>query len=126
MFSGLSKTQLGAIAKSSKERTFQAGEAIVREGDSGVAFYLMLDGRAEVRHQGRLLSKLGSGQFFGEMALLDNQPRSADVVAVEPTKCLVLWSPTFWGLVSTNPKIARGLLQEVARRLRVTNKALSE
>jgi CRP/FNR family transcriptional regulator, cyclic AMP receptor protein len=57
---------------------------------------------------------------------LDDQPRSADVVALEPTKCLVLLRWNFWSAVSKNPKIAKGLLQEMARRLRATNEALSE
>ncbi len=98
----------------------------MREGESGVGFYLIVGGSAEVRRDGRALTKLARGQFFGEMGLLDQQPRSADVVALEDTDCLVLSGPTFWSLVSTNPKIARALVQELARRLRETNKTLTE
>jgi len=126
LFSGLNKGQLKAIVKSSKERSFKKGEAIVREGESGVGFYMIVGGSAEVRRDGRALTKLARGQFFGEMGLLDQQPRSADVVALEDTNCLVLSAPTFWSLVSTNPKIARALVQELARRLRETNKTLTE
>jgi len=126
IFAGLKKGQLKSIARSSKERSFKSGDEIVREGDLGVGFYLILGGSAEVRRAGRVLTRLGRGQFFGEMGLLDQQPRSADVVALEETNCLVLSAPTFWSLVSTNPKIARTMVQELARRLRVTNKALSE
>jgi len=126
LFAGLKKGQLKAIARSSRERAFKSGDEIVREGELGVGFYLILGGSAEVRRAGRVLTRLGRGQFFGEMGLLDQQPRSADVIALEDTDCLVLSAPTFWSLVSTNPKIARTMVQELARRLRVTNKALSE
>jgi len=127
LFSGLSKGQLKSIVRSSKERSFKKGEAIVREGEeSGVGFYLIVGGSAEVRRDGRSLTKLARGQFFGEMGLLDQQPRSADVVALEDTDCLVLSAPTFWSLVSTNPKIGRALVQELARRLRETDRTLTE
>ena len=71
------------------------------------------------------MAKLRRGDFFGEMSLLDNQPRSADVVAEEATKCLVLLRWNFWALVSKNRKIARALLEEMARRLRAANDALT-
>ncbi len=126
IFAGLKKGQLKAISKSARQRSFAKGDAVVREGELGVAFYLILEGSAEVRSGAKFLAKLGRGQFFGEMGLLDQQRRSADVFAVEDSYCLILSAPTFWSLVSTNPKIARGLVQELARRLRATNKALTE
>jgi CRP/FNR family transcriptional regulator/CRP/FNR family cyclic AMP-dependent transcriptional regulator len=126
LFKGLGEEELKSIANSSKEISFQTGNSIVKEGDAGLGFYVILDGQAVVKRRGKSLSKLGRGSFFGEMALLDDQPRSADVVATEPTKCLVLLRWNFWSLVSKNQKIARGLLEEMARRLRTTNEALSE
>ncbi len=97
-----------------------------KEGDAGLGFYLITEGRALVKHKGKTLAKLGRGSFFGEMSLLDDQPRSADVVAEETTKCRVLLRWNFWSVVSKNQKIARAMLQEMARRLRATNNALSE
>ncbi len=126
LFRSLSKEELTEMANSSKEMSFPSGASIVKEGDAGLGFYLVAEGQAVVKRKGRILSKLGRGSFFGEMALLDDQPRSADVTANEPTKCLVLLRWNFWAIVSKNPKIARGLLQEMARRLRATNEALSE
>ncbi len=126
MFRGLDKQELRAIASTSKEMTFKTGDVIVKGGDAGLGFYLIIDGKAAVKRKGKTLTKLGRGSFFGEMALLDDQPRSADVIAEEPTKCLVLLRWNFWSLVTKNEKIARGLLQEMARRLRATNEALSE
>jgi CRP/FNR family cyclic AMP-dependent transcriptional regulator len=126
LWSGLSKQDLKSIAKLSKERTYDPGETIVRKGEGGVGFYLILEGAVEIKSDGKTLSKLGPGQFFGEMSVLDNQPRSADVVVVEPTKCLTLSAWSFNAMISENPKIALRMLQEFVRRLRNTNRALSE
>ena len=66
----------------------------------------------------KILSKLGSGQFFGEMALLDRQPRTADVVAIVPTKCFGLTAWAFAAIVRSNPEIALNMLKEITARLR--------
>src|SRR5438552_17053680 len=92
LFSGLNKGQLMAIVKSSKERSFKKGEAIVREGEFGVGFYLIVGGSAEVRRDGRSLTRLARGQFFGELGVLDQHARPAAVVAVAETDCVVLFS----------------------------------
>jgi CRP/FNR family cyclic AMP-dependent transcriptional regulator len=126
LWSGLSKQDLKAIARLSKERSYEPGETIVRKGEGGVGFYLILEGTVEIKSDGKTLSTLGPGQFFGEMSVLDNQPRSADVVVVGPTKCLTLSAWSFNAMISENPKIALRMLQEFVRRLRSTNKALSE
>lgn len=125
IFSGLTQKELRSVASSSKEKNFQAGQAIVSEGESGVGFFLIIEGRAEVRRGGKVLSRLGQGQFFGEMTLLDEQPRSADVVAVEPTRCLIFTVWDFHGMIRTYPKMAREIMKEMARRLRLTNQSLS-
>lgn len=114
------------IVASSKTATFQAGELIVKEGDAGLGFYLILEGHALVKRRGKTVAKLGKGGFFGEMSLFDNQPRSADVIAEEPTRCLVVLRWNFWSMVEKNGRMARELLQEMARRLRATNRALTE
>jgi CRP/FNR family cyclic AMP-dependent transcriptional regulator len=126
LFRSLSKEELGEIAASSKETSFPAGASIVKKGDAGLGFYLIVEGEALVKSGDKVLSKLGRGNFFGEMSLFDDQPRSADVIAGEPTKCRVLLKWNFWALVSKNPQIARGILKEMARRLRATNEALIE
>ena len=94
-------------------------------GEAGLGFYVIVSGQATVKRKGKPVAKLRRGDFFGEMALLDDQPRSADVIAEEPTKCLVLLRWNFWSIVSKNRKIARALLEEMARRLRATNDALT-
>jgi CRP/FNR family transcriptional regulator, cyclic AMP receptor protein len=126
LWSGLDRKDLKFIVKLSKERKYETGDFIVREGEVTVGFYLILDGSVEIRSKGTTLSKLGAGQFFGEMSVVDNQPRSADVVAIEPSRCLVLTAWSFNALISEHPKIALKLLQEFVRRLRDTNKALTD
>lgn len=126
LWSGLSDQDLKLIVKLSKERDFESGQTIVSKGEGGIGFYLILTGAVEVRSNGNLLSKLGPGQFFGEMSVLDNQPRSADVVAVEPSRVLILSAWSFKTLISDNPKIALKMLQEFVRRLRNTTKSLSD
>ena len=124
--SGLSEKELKSMVKLSRERRFESGDNIVRKGEEGVGFYLIIDGAVEIRSDGNTLSKLGPGQFFGEMSVLDRQPRSADVVAVEPSRCLVLNVLHFKSAISNNPEISLKLLQEFTRRLRATNQAIGE
>jgi len=126
LFKGLGSDELTAIARLSKKMEFKAGERIVKEGEAGLGFYAITDGAASVKRKNKTVAKLGRGSFFGEMALLDNRPRSADVIAIEPTTCFVLLRWNFWSLISKNEKVVRGLLEEMARRLRATNEALSE
>jgi len=126
LWSGLDRKDLKFIVKLSKERKYETGDAIVRKGEGTVGFYLILDGSVEIRSDGTTLSKLGPGQFFGEMSVIDNQPRSADVVALEPSRCLILSAWSFNALISEHPKIALKILQEFVRRLRDTNKALTD
>jgi len=120
LWSGLAERELKVIARSFKELKYATGDVIVRKGEAGIGFYLITDGTVEVRSDGRVLSKLGPGQFFGEMSVLDGQPRSADVVALEPSRCLALTSWSFKSIVSEHPKMALKLLQESVRRLRMT------
>jgi CRP-like cAMP-binding protein len=79
LWSGLSRQELKEIAKKSEERRYGTGDIIVRKGDRAPAFYLILEGTVNVKSEGRTLSTLGPGQFFGEMSILDNQLRTADV-----------------------------------------------
>lgn len=85
LFEGVSDADLRRIADSAKERRFDAGAAIVSAGEPGHGFYLILDGRVEVRQGGRAIATLGSGDYFGELALIRERPRNATVVAKDPT-----------------------------------------
>jgi len=126
VWSGLTSQDLGLVAKYSEERKVETGQTILKKGAPGDGFYLLLDGAVEVRSGAETLSKLGPGQFFGEMAIFDNQPRSADIVTVEPSRILFLSANAFKTLLFANPKIGLKMLQELTRRLRNTNERLSD
>jgi CRP/FNR family cyclic AMP-dependent transcriptional regulator len=125
LWSGLTEKELKVIARSFKELKYESGDVIVRKGEAGVGFYLMAEGTVEARSDGKVLSKLGPGQFFGEMSILDGQPRSADVVALEPSRCLALTAWSFKSIVSNHPTMALKLLQESVRRLQMNAQILS-
>jgi CRP/FNR family transcriptional regulator, cyclic AMP receptor protein len=128
LFAGLKGKQIKSVASAfARERSYNAGEVIEKEGDSGVAFYLITNGSVEVKKGETLVSKLGRGQFFGEMALIDKQPRSATIVSAESgTKALVMPVWNFKAALETDPKVAMGVMKELARRLRETTNALTE
>ena len=126
LWSGLDRQDFKAIVKISKEQKFESGETIVKKGEEGTGFYLVLEGAVEVRSNGNTLSKLGAGQFFGEMSVVDTQPRSADVVTVEPSRVLFLSAWSFKSLISERPRIAVKMLQEFVRRLRNMDRTLTE
>ncbi len=117
-FASLDAKKRKSMASQGKEISYRAGDTIVEEGSMGVGFYLVLDGKAEVRKGSKVLATLGKGQFFGEMSLIDDQPRSADVVAVSPTRCWALSSWAFASTVKTNPEIPMMMLKEMVKRLR--------
>src|SRR5438309_10582172 len=92
LFAGLKGKQIKSVASAfARERSYDAGEVIEKEGGSAVAFYLITGGSVEVRKGEKLVTTLGRGQFFGEMALIDKQPRSATALSVASgTKVLVM------------------------------------
>jgi CRP/FNR family transcriptional regulator, cyclic AMP receptor protein len=122
LLAGLSDRQLKRLAHYAMVRTFPKGSVVVTRGEKGIGFYVVLDGHVEVRKAGTVLARLGPGDFFGELALFDKRPRSADVVTLEPTTVVVLSRWEFWGFAGDEPEILRTILQEMARRLEQTAK----
>ena len=118
LFAGLGGVPLSAIADRAVEVEFPAGRAIVRQGEVGTGFFLIVSGGGRVTRDGQLIATLKPGDFFGEMSLLDGMPRVATVSAHGPTVCLGIASWEFEGLLEEQPKLAIGLLRGVARRLR--------
>src|SRR5205807_10096839 len=94
------------------------GNVIAREGDTGVGFFLITEGTADVSVGGKSRATLGPGAFFGEISLLDRGPRTATVTATSPIAMLALTAWTFRGLVEQHPTIALNMLRVVAERLR--------
>jgi CRP/FNR family cyclic AMP-dependent transcriptional regulator len=117
-FGSLEAKSRKALLAQGKEMSYKAGDTIVTEGTTGVGFFLILDGLAEVRKKGKVLATLSKGQFFGKMSLIDDMPRSADVVALEPTKCWAITSWSFASLIKIHPELAVNMLKEVVKRLR--------
>lgn len=118
VFSGCSKRELDVIARSAKVVSHREGHVISREGDRGIGFFLVVDGTAEVTVGGRRRAKLGQGDFFGEISLLDGGPRSATVTATSPISLVAITSWAFRGLLREHPSIALKMLETVAQRLR--------
>ena len=122
LFEDLDQKSLESIANSAVEQSYQAGQEIVRQGDTGVGAFIIRSGRVEVvqDHAGTVerIGELRSGDVFGEMALLDEFPRSATVRALEPTTCLGIQRWHFKGILESHPQIALALLPVLTRRLR--------
>jgi CRP-like cAMP-binding protein len=118
MFSSLNKKELGLVSRASDLVKVPAGAEIVREGEIGHEFYLVSSGSVAVRRGGRKVAALGPGQCFGEMALLDKGPRTATIVALEPTELIVLGQREFLGVLDQVPAVAHKLLVSMAARLR--------
>jgi CRP-like cAMP-binding protein len=121
IFANTSEKSLESMIKSAVEKTVSPGDKVVQEGQGGVGFYLILDGKAEVIKDGQKLAELGSGNFFGELSVIDGQPRTADVVAVTETKCWILSQWAMKSIIANHPEVALSMLEELARRLRATD-----
>ncbi len=122
----LSHPQLKTLAEWTEVVAFDKGETVVKRGDKGNGLYLILDGSAEVRRGSRTLARLGAGQFFGEMSLFDNLPRSADVVTLQSSKMAVLQKWQFWSFAAGEPGVVLSVLEEMSRRIRAADHALAE
>jgi len=125
LFSRVSAEGLEEVLAIAREKKFSAGTKIVTQGSTGVGFYLVLTGRARVSRGEETIAELGAGTFFGEMCILDGAPRSADVIAVEDTTCLVLRQWDIRSVISRNTNVAMAMLEELSRRLRKTDYTLS-
>jgi len=123
LFSQLEPAELERVTEISRERTYPRNSVILFEDDPGDALYVVAEGQVKVvliGEDGRevILSVLGEGEFFGEMALIDDEPRSAHVIAMEDSTLLVLRREDFQGILKQTPSIALALLRELSRRLR--------
>jgi CRP/FNR family cyclic AMP-dependent transcriptional regulator len=121
LFDGIGPTDLTAVAGKAVEVDFPAGRQIVRQGEVGTGFFLIASGAADVVRDGRTIARLGPGEFFGELSLLDREPRIATVVAEVPTTCLAIASWEFETVLETQPGLAIAILRGVARRLRAVS-----
>ena len=124
LFGSLSHRHLKRVASLARTRRFAPGTPIVRTGDAGSAFFVLLDGDARVVTPTGRARRLRAGDFFGEMALLDESPRSADVVADGEVLALTISRSAFGKLLRSEPAVAHQLLRTLAARLRAAEKSV--
>ncbi len=117
LLAGLNEKVRRRLAEIGKRRTYAADETIVREGSTGTALYIVLRGRARVEREGTAIGQLSAGDFFGELALIEEHPRSATVVANEETDCLLFPAWEFTALLEEHPEIAVPIMRELIGRL---------
>jgi CRP/FNR family transcriptional regulator, cyclic AMP receptor protein len=117
LFAGLSRSELGQVASIADEIDLPADKVLIREGERGREFFVLLEGEAEVARKGKKLATRGAGEFFGEIALVSNLPRTATVKTRTPVRALVIRDVDFRGLLRRTPAIAVKVLQAVADRL---------
>lgn len=118
LFADLNKKELKELAGSFKERTFNAGETIASEGAGGIGFFIIDEGEAKVMRGDQDVARLGPGDYFGELALIDEGTRTATLVAETDMTCYGLTSWEFRPLVEGSSQIAWKLLQALAKQLR--------
>ena len=118
LFAQCTKKELSAVASVADIVDVPAGQALVREGDSlAREFMVIVDGAVDVRRRGRRVATLGSGDFFGEMALLAHGPRTATVTSTRPTELLVVTPEAFHELLERLPSLQSRVLKALAERL---------
>ncbi len=125
LFQGLKDRQIQRLSERMVERNYAAGDLIVKQGQGGEGFYVVTSGKAEAtreRSDGEkvLVNTFGPASYFGELALLDEDGvRTASIVAVEPTTCLVLTRWDFLATLRQDADMAVEILQEIAKRFRI-------
>ena len=118
LFSGLNEDELRRVAELSRIAEAPAGTAITQIGEPGDSFFIIIDGAVAVRTPVGAGSQLQPGDFFGEMSLLDGEPRSATIVATTPVRLLIVDRSHFWRLLDETPDLVRRILTILSRRVR--------
>ncbi len=123
MLAGVPESDLAALAKATQERSYPAGNTILRQAAHGDAMYIVVEGQVKVLLIGAdgrevILSVLGPGAIFGEMSLLDDAPRSAHVVAMTPCRIITLYRGAFRERLRASPDLSLAMLAALSHRLR--------
>jgi CRP-like cAMP-binding protein len=117
LFEGLSKKHLGQIARLMTELDLPAGKVLTQEGQRGREFIILLEGEAEVTREGKTIATRGPGEYVGEIALLDDRPRTATVTAKTDVVAEVLSRQEFTSLLASSPEISSHVMATMAQRL---------
>ena len=118
LFAGMTDRSLTSIAELAREATYEPASIIVREGEPGESFVVIVNGGATVEQDGRTVNLLGPGDFLGEIALIDGRPRTATVTATEPIAALVIDRAGFQRLMDEHPVVRHDLVSALTQRLR--------
>jgi CRP-like cAMP-binding protein len=121
LFADLTHPQLEALAHTCSEEVFGEGQRVIRQGMSGGSFRVILEGEVKVVIDGVERTRLKQGDFFGEMAILTDEPPTADVVATTLLRCFAIPDSELKEFMLRNPKVMYRILQVEARRLRAAN-----
>jgi CRP-like cAMP-binding protein len=121
LFARCSRRELAEIASIADEIDIPAGKELTREGATGREFFVLLDGTADVKKNGRPINRLSAGDFFGEIALVSRVPRTATVVATSPLRVLVITDRAFRSLLDQSPQLQTKVMQALADRLAPTS-----
>jgi CRP/FNR family cyclic AMP-dependent transcriptional regulator len=125
LLSGLSRRDLDLIARVADEVKVEKGRVLTRQGGLGMEFLLLLEGSARVERDGKVIARLGPGDFVGEMSLIDGKPRSATVIADSPSVLLAVQARSFRTLLDTVPGLQRKVLIALCERLRAADASLA-
>jgi CRP-like cAMP-binding protein len=117
LFEGLSKKELTQLARVSEDIEIPEGKTLTKEGDIGHEFFVIVEGETQVKRKGRNLGTRGAGDFIGEIALVEQVPRTATVTAKTPLRVFVLTSKDFHHLLEENPNVERKVLRALAKRV---------
>ena len=117
LFSRLSKSELRELAMLADEIDLRDGKELTRQGAAGREFFVLLEGTADVRKNGRKINTLGPGDFFGEIALVSREPRTATVTATSPVRTLVITDRSFRRLLDDSPQVKTKVMEAMANRL---------
>jgi CRP-like cAMP-binding protein len=117
LFAGLSRKELVQLARVSEDLEVPPGKVLCKEGQTGREFFVIVDGEVEVTRNGKHVATRTGGEFFGEIALLEETPRTATVTAKTPLRFFVLTRKDFRHLVNENRNVERKVLRALARRV---------
>jgi CRP-like cAMP-binding protein len=117
LFEGLSRDELKELAKVTEDLEVEEGKVLCREGETAQEFFVIVDGEVEVTRDGSRLANLSDGDFFGEIALLEDIRRTATVRATKPLRFFVLTRQSFWNLIDRQPEVERKILRALAKRV---------
>jgi CRP/FNR family cyclic AMP-dependent transcriptional regulator len=117
LFDGLSRKELTQLARVSEDLEVEPGTVLCKEGETGQQFFVIVDGTVKVTRKGRRIAVRGDGDFVGEIALLEDIPRTATVTAETPLRLFVLTRKDFRHLLDTSPRVEGKVMRSLARRL---------